>query len=220
MSKIFISYRRDDAQGEAGHLMAELCRRYGNSNVFMDISAIAPGADFPHTIERAVTDSEIVLVLIGKAWLDLRNGLGQRRLDDPSDWVRLEIESALAQRRRLIPVLVQGSTMPREEALPVPMRPMARLNAHEISARRWDFDVQALMSALDPLLPDAAPSGRVTTTKANAISSSSFGPAADSWWRRLSLSALGCGASARHWVPTTDRLGILSSYGPASMCRL
>lgn len=168
MAKIFLSYRRDDTQGEAGHLMAELRRRYGPSSVFMDIGAIEPGADFAYTIERAMLDSEVVLVLIGKAWLDARDARSRRRLEDPRDWVRLEVELALANRRRLIPVLVQGSQMPAEEALPESMRPMARLNAHEISARRWDYDFQALASVMDRLFAGGAPADSPTAAKPTA----------------------------------------------------
>ncbi len=168
MAKIFLSYRRDDTQGEAGHLMAELRQRYGPSSVFMDIGAIEPGADFAHTIERAMLDSEIVLVLIGKAWLDARDARSRRRLEDPRDWVRLEVELALANRRRLIPVLVQGSQMPAEEALPESMRPMVRLNAHEISARRWDYDFQALASVLDRLFAGGAPADSATAAQPTA----------------------------------------------------
>ena len=157
MARIFLSYRRDDAQGEAGHLVAELRQRYGAASVFMDISAIEPGADFPQTIQQAMLGCQVVLVLIGRGWLDARDAHGRRRFDDPKDWVRLEVELALEGKRRVIPVRVQGAQMPAEEALPESMRPLTRLNAHEISAGRWDYDFQTLASLLDRLLPDVAP---------------------------------------------------------------
>lgn len=165
MAGIFVSYRRDDTQGEAGHLVAELRQRYGAASVFMDISAIEPGADFPQTIERAMLGCEVVLVLIGKGWLDARDAHGRQRLDDPKDWVRLEVELALQGKCRVIPVQVQGAQMPTEDALPESMRPLARLNAHEISARRWDYDFQTLASLLDRLLPDVAPARAADDSK-------------------------------------------------------
>jgi TIR domain len=165
MARIFLSYRRDDAQGEAGHLVAELRQRYGAASVFMDISAIEPGADFPQTIQRAMLGCEVVLVLIGKGWLDARDAHGRQRLDDPKDWVRLEVEQALEGKRRVIPVRVQGAQMPAEEALPDSMRPLTRLNAHEISAGRWDYDFHTLARLLDRLLPDIAPARAADDSK-------------------------------------------------------
>lgn len=157
MAKIFLSYRRDDTQGEAGHLVAELRQRYGAASVFVDISAIEPGADFPQTIEQALVGCEVVLVLMGKTWLNARDGYGRRRLEDPKDWVRVEVELALERKRRVIPIRVQGAQMPAEDELPESLRPLVRLNAHEISAPRWDYDFHTLASLLDRLLPDLAP---------------------------------------------------------------
>ncbi len=156
MSKVFVSYRRDDAQGEAGHLLADLRRRFGEASVFMDITAIGPGEQFGLAIERAMAECAVVLVVIGRGWLDAHAADGQRRLDDSSDWVRLEIEAALAGKRLVIPVLVQGAAMPREKALPESMRPLAHRNAHEMSARRWDYDFAALAKTLESPLGTAA----------------------------------------------------------------
>jgi hypothetical protein len=152
MSKVFVSYRREDAQGEAGHLLADLRRRFGEAQVFMDIAAIGPGEDFGLAIERAMADCSVVLVVIGRSWVDVRDAQGARRLDNPSDWVRLEVESALNGDRKVIPVLVQGASMPHDSMLPASMAALARRNAHEISARRWDYDFDALAKTLmEPL---------------------------------------------------------------------
>lgn len=152
MSKVFVSYRREDAQGEAGHLLADLRRRFGEAQVFMDIATIGPGEDFGLAIERAMADCSVVLVVIGRSWVDVRDAQGARRLDDPSDWVRLEVESALNGDRKVVPVLVQGASMPRDSMLPASIAALARRNAHEISARRWDYDFDALAKTLvDPL---------------------------------------------------------------------
>lgn len=148
MSRIFVSYRRDDTQGEAGHLLADLRRRFGEDRVFMDIAGIEPGEDFGVAIERAITECSVVLVLIGRNWAGARDAEGGRRLDAPGDWVRLEVQAALQGQRLVVPVLVQGAAMPADAALPESLRPLARRNAHEISARRWDFDFDALAKKL------------------------------------------------------------------------
>jgi hypothetical protein len=170
MSKVFVSYRRDDAQGEAGHLLADLRRRFGEASVFMDITAIGPGEQFRLAIEKAMAECSVVLVVIGRGWLDARDASGQRRLDDSSDWVRLEVETALAGKRLVIPVLVQGAAMPREKALPESMRPLARRNAHEMSARRWDYDFEALAKTLD------SPLGMTASEVSNGAAASSARP--------------------------------------------
>jgi hypothetical protein len=158
MSKIFVSYRRDDAQGEAGHLLADLRRRFGEESVFMDITTIGPGEQFGLAIEKAMAECAVVLVVIGRGWLDARDASGERRLDDSSDWVRLEVEAALADKRLVIPVLVQGAAMPSKRALPESMRALTHRNAHEMSARRWDYDFAALARTLDgPLGIECAP---------------------------------------------------------------
>lgn len=151
MTRIFVSYRRDDAQGEAGHLLADLRRRFGDERVFMDIAAIGPGEDFGRAITDAIAGCSVVLVIIGRAWLDARDARGQRRLDDAGDWVRLEVEAALQGSRTVVPVLVQGATMPAAESLPESMRGLVRRNAHELSARRWDYDVNSLAKGLEVL---------------------------------------------------------------------
>lgn len=160
MSRVFVSYRRDDTQGEAGHLLADLRRRFGDERVFMDIAGIGPGEEFGQAIERAIAGCSVILVLIGRTWIEARDAQGQRRLNDPNDWVRLEVQAALQGQRLVIPVLVQGAAMPAEHDLPESMRPLARRNAHEMSARRWDFDFDSLAQTLETALgmpaPDAA----------------------------------------------------------------
>ncbi|TMH14993.1 MAG: toll/interleukin-1 receptor domain-containing protein [Betaproteobacteria bacterium] len=170
MSKVFVSYRRDDAQGEAGHLLADLRRRFGEASVFKDITAIGPGEQFGLAIEKAMAECPVVLVVIGRGWLDARDASGQRRLDDSSDWVRLEVETALAGKRLVIPVLVQGAAMPREKALPESMRPLAHRNAHEMSARRWDYDFEALAKTLEN------PLGITASETSNGAAASSVRP--------------------------------------------
>jgi TIR domain-containing protein len=150
--RIFISYRRDDSRGYAGRLQGDLSRRYSEEHVFRDIE-IPPGADFGEYITSLVDKCNVVLAIIGPGWLDARDREGERRLDDPQDWVRLEIERALARDGvEVIPVLVDGARLPPREELPESMLALRRRNAFEISDRRWDYDVDQLGKHLDGLL--------------------------------------------------------------------
>jgi hypothetical protein len=150
--RIFISYRREDARGYAGRLQGDLSRRYTNEAVFRDIE-IPPGVDFAEHIYGLIDHCNVVLVMIGNGWLDARDKEGARRLDKDSDWVRLEIERALARSDvEVIPVLVDGARLPPREELPATLAPLRRLNAFELSDRRWDYDVNELGRYLDAAL--------------------------------------------------------------------
>jgi len=148
MLSVFISYRRDDSAGEAGRLADALEARFGNERVFRDVEDIPAGEDFARVIDQALGRATTLLVLIGRKWLDARNESGKRRLEVPQDFVRLEIESALRQGIRVLPVLVQGATMPSPEQLPETMRPFSRIQALELSDSRWDYDVGTLIRTL------------------------------------------------------------------------
>jgi hypothetical protein len=150
-AKVFINYRREDASGYAGRLYEWLSDRFGPDRVFMDISAIRPGADFVRAIESEVAACEAVLVLIGRQWLNCTTD-GRRRLDDPRDFVRLEIASALSRDALVIPVLVEGAAVPREQDLPDDLKPLARRHALEISDERWEYDAGRLIDALEERL--------------------------------------------------------------------
>src|SRR3990170_4013782 len=116
--RVFLSYRREDAAGHAGRLADHLLDRFGQGSVFMDVESIEAGADFTAAIERAISASEAVLVGIGPGWLDATTSSGSKRLDDPADFVRREIEAALASEVRVIPVLVGGASMPPRDGAP------------------------------------------------------------------------------------------------------
>ena len=115
----------------------------------MDIDTIAPGTDFTEEIERAVASSDAFLALIGKRWLTATDAQGRRRLDNPEDYVRLEIEAALESKLRVIPVLLQGAEMPSSDQLPSSLAKLARIQAQEVSDGRWNYDISRLISALE-----------------------------------------------------------------------
>ena len=122
MRAIFISYRRDDAEGEAGRLFDDLTAQFGADKVFMDVAGIEPGRDFRKVIDQNVSSCGVLLALIGKDWIDVKDEAGQRRLDNPFDFVRLETASALKRDIPVIPVLVHGGRMPKAEQLPDDLR--------------------------------------------------------------------------------------------------
>src|SRR4030095_2514763 len=119
---LFISYRRQDSAAYAGRLYSDLTNRYGNENVLLDVADISPGQDFAATLRAAVAACKSVLVVIGPQWLDATDVNGQRRIDDPSDFIRREVGQALLAGKPVIPVLVGGAAMPRSDDLPPDLR--------------------------------------------------------------------------------------------------
>jgi formylglycine-generating enzyme required for sulfatase activity len=150
-SGIFVSYRRDDSGGHAGRLYDRLTTHFGEDQIFMDIDQIEPGEDFVQVIEDAVGSCGILLALIGRSWLTSRDEAG-RRLDNPKDFVRLEIAIALNRDIRVIPVLVQGALMPRLPDLPEDLSSLSRRQALELSDLRWRHDVDQLIGTLEKTL--------------------------------------------------------------------
>ena len=148
MRSIFISYRREDAEGQAGRLFDDLTAKFGKDSVFMDVVDIEPGRDFRRVIDQHVASCAVLLAVIGKGWLEAKDQAGRRRIDNPNDFVRLETASALKRDIPVIPVLVQGAGMPLPEQLPDDLKELAFRNAVEITHARWDSDTQLLINAL------------------------------------------------------------------------
>jgi hypothetical protein len=153
MIRLFLSYRREDAGGQAGRLFDSLVTHYGHENVFMDIDTIAPGSDFVNVIDEALSKCDIALVMIGPHWLNAKTPNDQRRLDNPEDFVRIEIQTALMRDIRVVPLLVGGAVMPASGELPSDIDALARRHAFELSDRRWPQDVAELVRVLDRVAP-------------------------------------------------------------------
>jgi len=153
--KIFINYRRGDDPGNTGRLFDRLQEAFAPEQLFMDVDSIAPGLDFVRVLEEQVGQCDALLAVIGKGWIAARDDTGARRLDNPEDFVRIEIESALKQDKRVIPVLVGDTHMPRPEELPEAIRPLARRNAVRLSHERFRADAQGLIKALQRALEEA-----------------------------------------------------------------
>ncbi len=148
-SEFFISYRREQSAWPARILMTELAKRFGETSVFMDTDSIGAGQQWPRRIEQAIKESNVVLVLIGPGWLEAEKPDGGRRLDDPGDWVRLEIETALAAEGAVVvPVLLDGAAVPAERELPESLRPLSHRNAISLTADAWGAEIDALVESV------------------------------------------------------------------------
>lgn len=160
MSALFLSYRRDDSAGFAGRLADTLEVAFGSGSVFRDVDDIRPGEDFVHAIESHLRSVDAVLVMIGPTWLAA--GADQRRrLDAEDDFVRLEIQAALASGKPLIPLLVGGAVMPLEAELPPALAALARRQAIVLSDSNWRGDVKRLVDSLQHSLTLAPATPRV-----------------------------------------------------------
>jgi len=150
-TSIFVSYRRGDTAGYAGRLADRLDEHFGENVVFHDIDSIHPGADFVEAIQRAVGSSEVLLTVIGRSWA---TGTNFERLQDPQDYVRMEIVAALQRNIRVVPVLVEGVSMPSADVLPDDLAPLTRRNAFELHENSWGNDVQRLITKLEQVVGD------------------------------------------------------------------
>ena len=159
MPGIFISYRRSDSAGHTGRLADDLSKHLDGQALFRDIEAIEAGVDFVQALERAVCACSVMLVIIGPTFASAVSSDGQRRLFQTGDFVRMEIEAALARDIRVIPVLVGDAQMPGATDLPDSMAALLRRNAYSISDRRWQYDVSQLVDILVKLPGVAARKG-------------------------------------------------------------
>lgn len=144
----FISYRRSQNTWQARDIRKELVRRYGESSVFMDASSIDYGDSFPDRIASAIRGSSVILGLIGPHWL--QPTAGSRRIDDPNDWVRREIEAALQRQEALvIPVLLDGAPAPAAADLPESIQALATLHAVVIVGEDLAADIDNLLKSIE-----------------------------------------------------------------------
>jgi hypothetical protein len=157
--QIFISYRREDASYPAGRLYDNLHSRFPQNEIFMDVDSIKPGIDFIETIEERVDSCDVLVAVIGKRWLSAADEEGRRRLDNPEDFVRLEVGTALKRGVLVIPVLVEGASMPRAAELPEELKPLARRNALSLSHERFRADSERLIDSVGEVLEAAAVEG-------------------------------------------------------------
>src|SRR6266403_3486394 len=148
MGTVFISYRRETTAGEARALFNELLGKLGKNSVFMDVDSIALGRDFRGALQKTLESCDLMLVLIGRDWADVKDEEGRTRFENPGDFVRLEIEAALKRDIVVTPILVQGAHMPAPEQLPEEIRDLAYRHSFELSHNRWESDVREMIRRL------------------------------------------------------------------------
>jgi hypothetical protein len=152
MPGVFISYRREDSGGYTGRLFDILSTEFGRENTYMDLDTIEGGDDFASVINQKISVSDVLVAVIGDRWLAEKAPDGTRRLDNPHDFVRIEIAEALRREIRVIPVLVAGAAMPLEHDLPDDLRPLCGRQAVEIRDSHFHQDAQQLTEVLKSTL--------------------------------------------------------------------
>ncbi len=210
MSGIFISYRRSDSAGHTGRLTDDLNEHLDGQSLFRDIEAIEAGVDFVQALERAVSACSVMLVIIGPNWASAALADGQKRLFQPGDFVRMEIEAALARDIRVIPVLVGDAQMPGPADIPDTMAALLRRNAYSISDRRWQYDVAQLVDILVKIPGVAGRKGAKATIRVEPGMSG---------WLKAAFAAIGVlvvAAAALFFVP----LGKKEEATPPSTTRV
>lgn len=154
---IFISYRVKDTQLATGRLVDALKQHIHENQIFMDIDKIDPGLDFTQVISKYLNSSEVMLAIIGPDWMAYNPDKGTYRINDNNDWVRKEIASALQRNIRVIPVLLDGGSMPDEDQLPDDLKPLLLRQSYEISNKRWKYDCDQLIEVLRRTMGDTEP---------------------------------------------------------------
>jgi hypothetical protein len=149
---IFINYRKDDSNWNALALYNELQKYFDKSRIFKDFNAIQPGDDFVLSIENALSRCDVLLVVMGRQWLNVKNSNSIRRLDDPNDYVRIEIATALERGIQVIPVLFDNTPIPSTQQLPDNLKALSRRQAIEINPNGFEDDVRRLAIAIKKVL--------------------------------------------------------------------
>ena len=140
LSTIILSYRREDSAGVTGRIFDRLAQEFGTDRVFMDIDSMPAGVDFHDHLQEILADCGALLVVIGKGWRSQRKGQ-PARIMDPDDWVRIEVETALERSIPVVPLLIDGATLPGRDQLPESLWPLLRRNALPVDSGR-DFHAQ------------------------------------------------------------------------------
>ena len=185
MSTIFISYRQSDTPGEARSLFDTLTTRFPGVDIYFDVEEPQVGMDFVSRFQAVVPKSAAVVVLIGPKWTQMKDRAGRRRLEREDDYVRLELTGALTANVPLIPVLIQGAEMPREDELPDVLKPLAHRTAVVLRHDRWNADVENVISSLQ------VPLQRIAVGSAQ--------------WKRIRLTG-----QALTWAPTFLSTGAIA----------
>jgi hypothetical protein len=148
MAGVFISYRRNDSDVAAGRLADDLMEIFGREAIFRDLDTLEAGEDYTTALDQALDSCVALIAMIGPRWSNITDDLGRRRLENPTDWVRIEIRRALERGIRVIPVLISAA-MPQETDVPADMKSLLQRQALDLSDRHWKQDVELLAQALE-----------------------------------------------------------------------
>ncbi len=169
-NRIFISYRREDSAAWAGRLYDQLAAHFGPDNIFMDVDDIDPGLDFVETIENTISQTNFLIVIIGPAWLKITDDEGNRRLEHPEDFVRIEISTALKRNIRVIPALIGRAKMPPSNDLPDDLKLLVRRNAININHTSFKSDAKRLIRVLERAITQTDAGSTAEEKESDAIS--------------------------------------------------
>jgi hypothetical protein len=202
MPSIFISYRRSDSHADAGRIYDRLIAHFGKEAVFKDVDDIPPGVDFRDYLNQTLKHCQVLLAVIGPNWLNAMDDKGRRRLDNPGDWVRVEIEEALHQPDVLVvPVLVSNATMPGVDELPVELKDLAYRNCGKARPDPdFNKDIDRLIRGIDQHLNQSPSLPKVSFSSRSKLSRQQFLK-----WSGLGgvglLAALGTGQLIKEFAP-------------------
>jgi tetratricopeptide (TPR) repeat protein len=148
-NKIFVNYRRADAAADARSIFQRLAQTIGRDQLFIDIDSIEKGSHFPSVLDRVLNQCRVMLVIIGRDWIDAKNEKGARRLSDPNDYVRLEIATALRREIPIIPVRIDGAPLPASKELPPDIGKMCSYQARIVTHENFSSDMVALQHDIE-----------------------------------------------------------------------
>jgi hypothetical protein len=158
MDNIFLSYRRGDSGPTVGRMFDSLAAYFGRDAVFKDVDSIPVGASFPEHLITVLQQCGVTLVVIGLQWAIIADESGAPRLDSSGDFVRIEVETALKSNALVIPILVDGASMPSAERLPESLRPLRKLNATSVRPDPdYHTDMARLIKSIERHLLSRAP---------------------------------------------------------------
>ena len=173
---IFINYRKDDSSWNALALYNELQKYFPKETLFKDFNTIRPGDDFVESIQKALSHCNVLLVVMSKNWLEVKDKNGNRRISDPDDLVRIEIATAIERNIQVIPVLFDNIPMPTSADLPDNLRSLPRRQFVEIETTRFEADVKKLADAIKELMPADTSSHQQSAPKADTGQAGGFKP--------------------------------------------
>jgi|HubBroStandDraft_6_1064221.scaffolds.fasta_scaffold25604_2 hypothetical protein len=175
MPKVFCCYRREDSTHQTGRIFDQLTARFGKDDLFRDVDSMPLGFDFRNVLSEQVARCDVLLAIIGDAWLSAAEKTGERRLDNPGDFVRIEIESALRRKIPVIPVLVGHAPMPKTDDLPESLRELAFRNGLAVRADPdFHHDIERLIHGINGVLRAGKPKDSQSKPLADLENTRSF----------------------------------------------